>query len=249
MQVRDRCFECNRNAPSQAAMRPQHSVPPSTPFEQVFADYFEFGGKHYLIVGDRMSGWSEVYSTPYGSSYSGARGLLRCLRSFFVTFGVPDELASDGGPEFSADTTKRFLEQWDVRHRVSSAYFPQANGRAEVAVKSAKRLLRNNVGPNGSIRNDKFLRAMLQLRNTPDPDCSLSPAEIVFGRRLKDAFSFTNRLNAFKGKSVRPSWRDAWNAKELALRKRLTRWHESANRHCKALPALKVTHKRAIPHL
>ena len=123
-QVRDRCFECNRNAPSQAAMPPQQSVPPSTPFEQVFADYFEFGGNHYLIVGDRMSGWSEVYSTPYGSSYSGARGLLRCLRSFFVTFGVSDELASDGGPEFSADTTKRFLEQWDVRHRVSSAYFP-----------------------------------------------------------------------------------------------------------------------------
>ena len=112
-----------------------------------------------------------------------------------------------------------------------------------MAVKSAKRLLRNNVGPNGSIRNDKFLRAMLQLRNTPDPDCSLSPAEIVFGRRLKDAFSFTNRLNAFKDKSVRPSWRDAWNEKELALRKRLTRWHESANRHCKALPALKVGNK------
>ena len=96
----------------------------------MFADYFEFEGNHYLIVGDRMSGWSEVYSAPSGSWYAGARGLLRCLRSFFSTFGVPEELASDGGPEFSADITKKFFEQWDIRHRVSSAYFPQANGRA-----------------------------------------------------------------------------------------------------------------------
>ena len=242
-QIRSRCFECNRNAPSQAPLPPQQTDPPTTPFEQVFADYFEFGGNHYLIVGDRMSGWSEVYSAPSGSWYAGARGLLRCLRSFFSTFGVPEELASDGGPEFSADITKKFFEQWDIRHRVSSAYFPQSNGRAEVAVKSAKRLLRTNVGPNGSLRTDRFLRAMLQLRNTPDPDCRLSPAEIVFGRRLKDVLSFTHQLKKLRGSHVRPSWKDAWSRKELALRKRLTRWQESANEHSKPLTVLNVGDK------
>ena len=28
-----------------------------------------------------------------------------------------------------------------------------------------------NVSPNGDLRYGLFLRAMLQLRNTPDPDC------------------------------------------------------------------------------
>ena len=74
---------------------------------------------------------------------------------------------------------------WDVLHRVSSAHHPQSNGRAEVAVKSAKRLLRSNIDATGGLDNDKFLRAMLQLRNTPDPDCKISPAQIVFGRPLK----------------------------------------------------------------
>ena len=76
---------------------------------------------------------------------------------------------------------------------------PQSNGRAEVAVKSAKRLLRSNTDSSGTLDNDRFLRAMMQLRNTQHPDCNTSPAEIVFGRptdlpprvRLKTIFFLT----------------------------------------------------------
>ena len=234
------CRECNRNAPSQAPLPSEPAIPPSTPFEQIFADFFEFGGHHYLVVGDRLSGWSEIFSTPSGSSLSGARGLISCLRSFFSTFGVPEELASDGGPEFKADATAEFLHRWGVKHRLSSAYHPQSNGRAEVAVKSAKRLLRCNVGPTGSLDNDRLLRALLQLRNTPDPDCNVSPAQIIFGRPIRDAFSFVNRLEKFSNPAVRPVWRESWSSKETALRTRFTRSSESLNEHVKSLPPLTV---------
>ena len=66
-----------------------------------------------------------------------------------------------------------------------------------MAVKSAKRLLCSNVDAYGRSNNDRLLSAMLQLRNTPDPDCKISPAEIVFGRRLRDSFAFLNRLEKF----------------------------------------------------
>ena len=187
-----------------------------------------------------MSGWSEIFSTPSGSSLSGARGLISCLRSFFSTFGVPEELASDGGPEFKADATAEFLHRWGVKHRLSSAYHPQSNGRAEVAVKSAKRLLRCNVGPTGSLDNDRLLRALLQLRNTPDPDCNVSPAQIIFGRPIRDAFSFVNHLEKFSNPAVRPVWRESWSSKETALRTRFTRSSESLNEHVKSLPPLTV---------
>ena len=238
--TREHCKECNRNAPSQAHLPAEPINPPATPFEQVFADFFQFAGCHYLVVGDRLSGWTEIYRTPSGSQYAGAKGLIRCLRSFFTTFGVPEELSSDGGPEFVASTTQQFLSTWNVRHRVSSAYCPWSNGRAEVAVKSAKRLLRTNVGPTGSLDNDKLLRAMLQLRNTPDPDCSVSPAEIVFGRPIRDAFSFCNRREKFSNPEIRSDWRQAWALKELALRKRFARWSEGHNEHSKTLRPLRV---------
>ena len=187
-----------------------------------------------------MSGWSEIFSTPSGSSHAGARGLIKCLRTFFSAFGVPEELASDGGPEFIASTTKEFLSRWGVTHRQSSAYHPQSNGRAEVAVKSAKRLLRSNVGPTGVLDSDNLLRALLQLRNTPDPDCNISPAQIVFGRPLRDAFSFVNRLEKFSNPAIHPTWREAWSQKETALRTRFTKSSEALNEHARALLPLSV---------
>ena len=121
---------------------------------------------------------------------------------------------------------------------MSSAHFPQSNGRAEVAVKSAKCLLMSNNGPTGSLDHDRFLRAMLQLRNTPDPDCNISPAQIIFGRPLRDTLSFVNRLEKFSNPNVRPLWRQAWAAKEEALRSRISRTTESLKEHSRPLRPL-----------
>ena len=82
-----------------------------------------------------------------------------------------------------------------------------------MAVKSAKRLLCSNVDAYDRLNNDRLLSAKLQLRNTPDPDCKISPAEIVFGHRLRDSFAFLNCLNP----SVRRTLREAWMFKENAL--------------------------------
>ena len=73
---------------------------------------------------------------------------------------------------------------------MSSAYFPHSNGRAEVAVKTVKRLLMVQLSPNGDLNNDCFLHAILLLRNTPYPDCGVSPSEVVFGHPLQDDFFF-----------------------------------------------------------
>ena len=42
--VRSSCVHCNRNAPSQAALPPMGSTPPTTPFEKIFADFFNLVG-------------------------------------------------------------------------------------------------------------------------------------------------------------------------------------------------------------
>ena len=104
---------------------PLPSHPPTTPFEKIFTDYFDYAGRHFLIVGDRLSGWSDVFGTPAGTTVTGANALVRLLRSYFATFGVPEEILSDGGPEFTTFVTQDFMRKWDIKHRVSSAYlFP-----------------------------------------------------------------------------------------------------------------------------
>ena len=237
--TRAQCQDCNASAPSQAPIPTTASVPPSTPFEEIFADYFDCDA-HYLIVGDRLSGWTDVFRSPHGSPQAGADGLVACLRSYCTRFGVPTEISSDGGPEFVAHSTQDFLRRWGISHRLSSAYNAQSNGRAEAAVKVTKRLLRSNTEPSGTLNTDRFLRAMMQLRNTPDPDCNVSPAMIVFGRPIRDAFAFINRLDKFSNHNIRPTWREAWEKKEEALRERFHKTAERLNGHARQLPDLGV---------
>ena len=65
--------------------------------------------------------------------------------------------------------------------------------------------------------NDSFLRALLQLCNTLDPDRGLLPAEVDFGRPLRDAFLFINRHGNFSNRFIRRTWRETCKAKEDAL--------------------------------
>ena len=109
-----------------------------------------------------------------------------------------------------------------------------------MAVKTVKRLLRSNTGPSGTLNSDKFLRAILQLRNTPDATCHLSPAQVVFGRPLRDSFSFLNRLEKFSNRHIHPIWREAWKEKESALRTRYHKTAEALSSHCRPLSPLHI---------
>ena len=98
------------------------------------------------MAGDRLSVLVEIFKAHHGTAQAGVQGLIAAHRALSATFGVPGEMSSDGGPEFSSAATADFLTRWEVRHRMSSAYFPQSNGRAEVAVKKAKRMLMAPLG-------------------------------------------------------------------------------------------------------
>ena len=101
---------------------------------------------------------------------------------------------------------------------MSSAYHPVSNGRAELAVKASKRLLMENVGSNGELNNDKMVQALLTQRNTPDPGCKLSPAQILLGRNLKDSLPYIRKsIMAYNNPQISNIWRDAWSKKEEAL--------------------------------
>ena len=128
---------------------------------------------------------------------------------------------------------KDFFERWGVEHRVSSAYYPRANKRAEVAVKSAKRLVMENLGPRGSLDTDRFARALLAHRNNPDPETGFSPAQVIFGRELRD------HLPALVSRyQPRQEWRLEADLRERALAKRHGRMEERLKHGARVLPPL-----------
>ena len=108
------------------------------------------------------------------------------MREFFHRFGIPEEISMDGGPNLDSKAVLSFLNNWGVRRRLSSAYYPQSNGRAEAAVKTAKRIISDNTGTKGNINTDKSARSQLLYRNTPIKGTDTSPAQLLLGRNLRD---------------------------------------------------------------
>ena len=125
-----------------------------------------------------------------------------------------------------------------MKHRLSSAYHPRSNGRAEVAVKSMKRLLQDIITVNGDLDSDAYTCAVLQYRNTPDPDNGISPAQILFGRPIRPILSFKPNSQVFDHNMIKPLWKTIWDKRQQTLVNRSGRQIRELNHHTKLLPNL-----------
>ena len=229
---RENCMRCHSTAPSNPNAPPQQITVPEYPFQLICADFFNYRGNPYLIIVDRYSGWPIVKR-----AQEGATGLINALKDTINIFGVPEELSSDGGPEFTAAFTKKALKEWGTHHRISSVAHARSNGRAEVAVKSMKRLLMDNTGPSGSLNNDEFLRAILQYRNTPDTATGISPAMYIFHRPIRD---FLPDINIRKPQE---NWNDVITSHQDARENHLTEHQTRLQEHTRRLLPLQVGDK------
>ena len=232
-EIRDKCKICTEYAPSQPSAPPQPLPQPDYPFQQIVTDYFQSSGHHYLVIADRFSGWPTVQFC--GGSTGSTTKLLACLREYFSLHGIPEEMSSDGGSTYMAYETQKFLSDYRVKHRVSSVAFPHSNQRAELAVKSMKRLIRDNTSPDGGLNNDRFMRAVMTYRNTPDRDTGRSPAQVIFGNNLRDFLPAPLRRH-----QPRSGWKLLREDRERALRKRALKNMERLSVGTKQLQELRV---------
>ena len=234
---RSNCTTCTRYAPSNPAMPPTEPEHPTYPFQSICLDFFHIAPNNYLAVVDRYSNWLSVFQLPKDTSAE----VVKVLREYLSIFGIPTTITSDGASVFTSKLMEDFCTRWGIVHRVATAYYPRANKRAEVAVKSAKRLIRGNLTQTGSIQTDHFMRALLAHRNTPCPVSGLSPAQVVFGRVLRDF------LPLQPGKFLpRPEWRQAAQARAATYAKRHIQKAEQLSRGTKPLPPLQAGDHVAI---
>ncbi|XP_066956244.1 uncharacterized protein [Macrobrachium rosenbergii] len=98
---------------------------------------FQIEGNVYMVYADRLTGWLEAAHYPSGAM---SNKISNHLRSYFSRWGAQEQISNDGGTNLASEEMEAF-RRWGVKVHLSSAQYPQSNGRAEAAVKSAKRLL------------------------------------------------------------------------------------------------------------
>ena len=155
------------------------------PWEKIGTDLYTIDGKEYLIIVDYFSNFWEIDNLPDTK----ASTVIKKLKCHFARQGIPDIVISDNGPQFACEKFASFASEWGFEHCTGSPGHQQTNGKAEAAVKDAKRLLRKTKKTKGDI----YL-AVLALRNSPTESMGTSPAQRLLGRRCKTQLPTTKAL-------------------------------------------------------
>lgn len=169
-----KCSICQRyqNKPQKENLIQHES--PDRPWQKVATDLFQWAGKDYLLVVDRYSGFPEIALLSSTTSDS----VITHIKCIFARHGIPEEVLSDNGPQYSSSLFKKFSNEWGFVHKTSSPLHPQSNGLAERTVQTIKKLLKKSFDGG----EDPYL-ALLSYRNTVTKE--FSPAELLMGRSLR----------------------------------------------------------------
>ena len=93
------CKLCERYRISKPAEPLLQTLDAWRPFQQVSVDLAQLNGKHYLVLADRYSGWPKVEQL----TYLDTNAIIKTLEGIFETFGIPERIRTDGGPQFRQD--------------------------------------------------------------------------------------------------------------------------------------------------
>ena len=128
------------------------------------------------------------------------------------------------------------MEDYGIHHRISSVANPHANARAELGVKTVKRMLMDIVSAKGILDRAVVSGALLQLRNNPDRDSKLSPAKALYGRELRDFLPRPG--SALMGDMCM----NLVDVREMAQARRAKHSEKKWSEHTRALAPLKLGH-------
>ncbi|XP_058817825.1 uncharacterized protein K02A2.6-like [Topomyia yanbarensis] len=178
-EVVSQCSVCGKFGSSQSPAPMQSHPVPVYPFQLVSMDVFfaEYQGKNrkWLVTVDHFSDFFEVDQlkdlTP--------KSTIAVCKSNFSRHGKPQQVISDNGTNFVNREWKQFARDWNFYHTTSAPHHQQANGKAEAAVKIAKRLLKK-----AEEAQSDFWYALLHWRNVPNKIGS-SPATRLFSHNTR----------------------------------------------------------------
>ena len=135
-------------------------------------------GKMFLIVVDSYSKWLEVEVMSSITS----EATIEKLRDLFARYGIPQQLVSDNGSQFTSREFAEFMKGNGIKQTLVAPYHPRSNGQAECFVQTFKQFLKTEGGD--SIKQS-LARFLFSYRTTPNSATGQTPAELFLNRRVR----------------------------------------------------------------
>jgi len=131
-----RACKLTRNMPAVAPLHP--CVWPSRPCQRIHIDFAgPFKGRIFFVLVDAHSKCPKVVEMKSTT----AEKTIEVMRTLFGSYGIPEQVVSDNGPQFTLDKFAEFLRRNGIKHIRSAPYHPSTNGLAERFMQTFKRAL------------------------------------------------------------------------------------------------------------
>ena len=112
---------------------------------------------------------------------------IEVLRQMFSVYGLPEQIVSDNGPQFTAEEFAVFLKINGIKHNRSAPYHPATNGLAERFVQSLKQGLKTSTS-SGLPLSRHLNNFLLTYQSTAHSTTGVTPSSLFLKREVRTRF-------------------------------------------------------------
>ena len=184
------CDVCQKTVPKGTVPRvPLQRMPViDTPFKRVAVDlvgpiYPPSGSecRYILMLVDYATRYPEAVALKKVT----AEDVVEALVNMYSRVGVPEELLTDMGPQFTSECMKEVSRLLSIRHLTTSRYHPMCNGLVERSNATLKAMLKRLCSEKPR-QWDRYINALLfAYREVLQQSMGFAPFELLYGRTVR----------------------------------------------------------------
>ena len=154
---------------------------PTSSWECICEDFVgPFLGRMFLVLVDAHSKWPKVIEMKSITAHK----TIQVLRNIFARYGLPKQLVTDNGSQFTAVEFSLFMERNGICHIRTAVAKPSTNGLVERFNGTFKSTMRA-MGHQTIDMNLKINSVLLTYRNTQHSSTGKTPTKLFLGRNLR----------------------------------------------------------------
>lgn len=156
---------------------------PKKPWAEIAIDFKEAlpNGNSLLVAIDYFSRFVQIAEM----AKTEAKDTISALKMMFAYAGLPEIITSDNGPQFTSTEFKEFCEKENIKHKLTTPYYPSMNGEVERFNRNIKKRLQISHVDGTNWKND-LADYLLAYNNAIHSTTGSSPAMLMYGRELRD---------------------------------------------------------------
>lgn len=184
------------------------------------------GYKYMLVICDYATRFPEVFPLKNIK----AKAVASCLVQFFSRVGIPKEILTDRGTNFTSKFLQQVYQLLGIKGLKTSSYHPETDGLVERFNQTLVQMLRKFVNEVGTDWDQWIPYLMFAYREVPQASTGFSPFQLMYGHEVQGPLSLVRELwEGNSGTSTKTNVIDY----VLAMRHKLQQMTEFASAHLK----------------